>query len=311
MLIPILVSIAIVILAGLAMVLVAQMQRKSRSRMIQVEIHNLGNVQSRYELQAKDPQGILKFRFTLDGDELPRSSGRSAKGLQVSAERPRQQIPAGQAPVPDQRESRSGGGIGDRALEGGGIIASMLSTLGLLLPRSMGASLTRTAGEMRRGQIAASRAKQLKSQSKSLKSKASPGRVGPAHPTTSGQATAESPGEAQAEWMEQAEWAEPPWAETPSVEPDGVLTVDLQVSSAPPPLLGSPSGGRAGGEYPFTVLSRTAELRELKGGGQAPVVTTEQSVQLPGTSRFLRLLPYLVILAITACLLALTFLLAG
>jgi len=40
------------------------------------------------------------------------------------------------------------GEIGDQAMEGGGIIASMLSTLGLLLPRSLGAPLTRAASQM-------------------------------------------------------------------------------------------------------------------------------------------------------------------
>jgi len=71
MLIPILVAIAIVIVAGLAMVLVAQLQRKSRSRMIQVEIRNLGNVQSRYELQGQDPEGILKFGLRWTATSYP------------------------------------------------------------------------------------------------------------------------------------------------------------------------------------------------------------------------------------------------
>jgi len=60
--------------------------------------------------------------------------------------------------------------------------------------------------------------------------------------------------------------------------------------------------------YPFTILSRAAGLHDPV---IAPVVTTEATVQLAGTSRVMRILPYFVILVATVCLLALTFLLAG
>jgi len=64
-------------------------------------------------------------------------------------------------------EEERGKGRGWQPGPGGrGIIASMLSTLGLLLPAQSGAPLTRTAGEMRRGQIAASAPNSSKARAK-------------------------------------------------------------------------------------------------------------------------------------------------
>ncbi|MBN1140146.1 MAG: hypothetical protein JXM73_26485 [Anaerolineae bacterium] len=290
MLIPILVAIAIIILASLAIVLVAWVQQKGRSRTIQVELCNLGNVQSRYELQAKDPEETLKFQFTLDGDELPQSSD----DWTAAVEKPSKSTPAA-SPSPTGGSGR-GRGMGEQAVEGGGIVASILSTLGLLLPGSLGAPFTRAASQMQRGQVTASRVGQLKSQGTRLKSRKS-GRPpkGDSQPMASGgQVAITAPDVAQPHGEA--------WAQTPSVEPGGVLMVDLQIRPIQSALRGSNQ------VYPFTILSRTAELRDPS---QAPVVITEATVQFAGTSWFLRFLPYFVILAITFCLLALTFLLAG
>ena len=307
MLIPILIAIAILILAGLAVVLVARMQQKTRSRTIQIEIHNLGNVQSRYELQATDPEGSLKFQFTLDGDALPQAAERAEEKHPQRAPSVQASVPAVQQPVITASREE---GVGNQVMEGGGIVASMLSTLGLLLPRSLGAPLTRAASQMRRTQLTVSRAQQLKGQGNKLKSKASPRRGKRAQPATSGQAEPPYSGtQFVATQAEQVGDGGLLWAQTPSVEPDGVLMVDLEVSSAPPSLWRSSSEGKTGQDYPFTVISRSAELHEPVG--QTPAVTAEASVQFPGASRFLRLLPYVVILAIAVCLLVLTFLLGG
>ena len=280
MLIPVLVAAAIIILAGLAIVLVARLQQKGDSRTIQVELRNLGNVESRYDLKAEQPEGTLGFQFTLDGDELPQSSDdwTGAVGEPSKPSPSASTSPAG---------ARSGGsGMGEQAMESGGIVASMLSTLGMLLPRSLGAPLTRAASQMQRGRVAASRVGQLKGQSDRLKSRK--------------QAATAAPAAAQPHSEE--EQSELPWAQTPSVEPGGVLMVDLRIRPARSSLRGSDQ------VYPFTVLSRAAELHDA---GQVPMVTAETTVQFAETSWFLRLLPYSVILAIAFCLLALTFLLAG
>ena len=284
MLIPILVAVAIIILAGLAIILVARLQQKNRSRTLQVEIRNLGNVQSHYELQASDPEEALKFRFALDGDELPQSSQPLPKPVLEYATPPKK---------------AEGGKIADQALENSSIIASMLSTLGLLLPRSLGAPLTRAASQMQRGRVAASRVGQIKRQSSRLRPQKSAPSAGSSQPAAPGhQGGTTDPGEAGL--------IEPPWAQTPSVEPGEVLMADLHIRPARSPL--RPWGGSSR-IYPFTVLSRTAEPHDLDS--RAPLVVAEASVQFVGTSWFLRILPYFVILAITLCLLVLTFLLAG
>ena len=293
MLIPILVAIAILILAGLAVVLVARLQQKNLSRTIPTEIRNMGNVQSRYDLQAKDSEGTLKFRFTLNGNELPRSPAERAVAA-GEADRNTRSAPSPGSPMPATPAPQGMGGakaVGDQAMESGGIIANMLSTLGLLLPASLGAPLTRAASQIRRGQVATSRVGQLKAQSGRLRPRKSAPSVG---------AVRAAPATAQP--YAEAEWVESPWTQTPSIEPGGALGVDLRIRLDRAARRGSSQ------VYPFTILSRAAGLHDPV---TAPVVTTEATVQLVGTSRVMRILPYFVILVATVCLLALTFLLAG
>jgi hypothetical protein len=307
--IPVLVAIAIVILAGLMTVLVARLQQKSRSRKFQVELRNLGNVQSRYELQAKDPDGALKFQFTLDGDELPWISDelKSDHQQQVTRTAPPHYPPPADAAVqgnPAQANAKLGK-LGDQALEGGGIIAGMLSTLGLLLPWSLGAPLTRAASQMQRGQITASRVKQLKGQSKKLKPKASPGRSGSAASPAAKSAVGSAGGDIT-EPRTEGELVESFWVQTPSIQPGEQMTAQLHIR----PIRSSlrPWAALAQAQS-FTVFSRAAGMHDLVA--QVPVVTTEASVRFSQSSAPLRLLPYLVILAVTLGLLALTFLVGG
>ena len=310
MLIPILVAAAIIILAGLATVLVARLQQKNRARTIQVELCNLGNVQSRFELQATDPQRALKFLFSLNGDELPESADSLEPIVPPQASNkatPTFRSSSGESAV--QGEPEAGkvgvGAIGDQAMEGSGVIASMLATLSMLLPRSVGAPLRQTAAQMQRGRISASRVKQLKSQSKRLKPKGLPRRGGNAQPAASVR-PASAAVTVDSEPHNEEELAGSLWAQTPYVQPGGVLMAELQIRPVRSPLR---PWERLAKSYPFTVLSRSGEMHSPDG--LLPVVTAEASIGFSETSWLLRLLPYFVILAVTLGALVLTFLLAG
>jgi hypothetical protein len=288
--IPILIAIAIVIAAGAAIAFVVILQRKKLSRTLQVEVRNLGNVTGCYELQAEDPHSppALRFQFTMDGDELPQQWTPAAP---VVIDRPTQATPAVASAVPAPSASGEGASKADQALESGGIIASILTTLGSILPRSIGAPLMQTAGQMRRGQTTASRVKQIKGQTsrlvpggKKIKSGSLP--TGDSTPDRRERAvSAPSPGEE-------------PWAQTPSVEPGEALTVDLTIR---------PAQSHRGQTYPFTVISRA---NGLPGRVQPNRAEVQGSVNFSGGSRFTQLLPYLVIVAIAILLLAVTFLVA-
>jgi hypothetical protein len=311
--IPILIAVAIVIAGGVAIAFVVILQRKKLGRTFQVEIRNLGNIQGHYELQAQDPHtpAALQFHFTLNGDELPPVV--QSETASVALDEPRQSTPAPAAPTVSAAApapSGSGGGASkaDQAMESGGIIASILTTLGSILPSSLGAPLMRAASQMRRGQTTASRVKQIKGQSSRLAS----GRQKARPPAGGGPAAAEHQAVTPAPPGEEA------WAQTPAVEPGEALTVDLAIR---------PAQSHRGQTYPFTVLSRASGLRstpitghpersEWTAGSGLPDpvqqnrAAVEGSVQFSGGSRFSQLLPYLIISAIMILLLAITFLLA-
>jgi hypothetical protein len=293
---PILIASAIVIASGAAIALVVILQRKKLSRTIQVEIRNLGNVQGRYELQAQDPHtpAVLRFQFTLNGDELPPVVWSAASS--VTSGEPKPWTPAPAATTPSAAASAPSGSGGDasradQALESGGIIVNILTTLGSILPRSLGSPLIQAASQMRRGQTTASRVKQLKGQTSRL----APGRqkAKAGTPPTGGSTAA-----AERQAMTPAPAGEESWAQTPSVEPGEVLTVDLTIR---------PAQSHRGQAHPFTVISRASGLPDQVHQNRSAV---EGSVQFSAGSRFAQLLPYLVILAIMILLLAITFLLA-
>jgi hypothetical protein len=310
--IPILIAIAIVIAACAAIAFVAILQRKKLSRTLQVEIRNLGNVTGGYELQAQDPHSppALRFQFTLNDTELaPAPVGQSeiASVAPPPIVRPETASVAPSAPAPSG--SGDGASKAEQAMESGGIIINILTLLGSILPRSLGAPLTQTASQMRRGQTTASRVKQIKGQTSRLAPGGKKGRgVASAPPSApSPGATRESPDrEASrlsrpqgvgAERVDQREWEEP-WAQTPSVEPGEALTVDLTIR---------PAQSHRGQTYPFTVISRANGLPDRVQPNRAEV---QGSVKFSGGSRFTQLLPYLAIVAIAILLLAVTFLVA-
>jgi len=263
------VVVAVALVASVAMVLVARWQRKSLQRKLCLEISNQGNVPSRYELRADDPYGALKFQFALRGDRLPQQQ--VAETASVS-EDPKidKTVPSG-LPASAGRVRQTAGLAN--------VIAGALSTVGLLLPRSVGAPLLQAAGQLRRGQSTVKRAEQL------------PGRMGR---LTSSVSSSHSPPKRRASSLPHTVLCT--WVRTPLVEPGETLAVDLLIR---------PVRSRPDQFYPFTVFSRSAEQEK------APLAIKEGDVQIAGASWARRYSPFLIILATAVVVLTFVFWLAS
>ena len=161
----IVISVVIVLVAAAAVVIIARSQANRLSDKFRLQITNRGNVRSRYELRAKDPNDALAFRFTLDGDPLPQ------RGLSAEDEAP----PSDPDPPAPPGQATGEGGVRpkvDKAVGLGGAIASGLNTLGMILPQSIRTPVVRLSSQIQAGQMKAVRARQVSDQASRVKSKA-------------------------------------------------------------------------------------------------------------------------------------------
>lgn len=202
LLIPaVVVVLAIAIASGVALVTLLRLQRERNRISYSLEISNLGNVRSRYELQAEEPSGDLSFEFALDGDSLHQRQ--VASGEKV-------------APVDSQASLE---GVKQAADKGRGVsrtLANWAASAASFLPRSIREPVLRTSGQVRRGEQKVS---QVEGASRRRVTQAealvpSSQEAGPAAPA--------SPAAVRA------------WAQTPFVEPGETLTVDLRIDPARP-----------------------------------------------------------------------------
>jgi hypothetical protein len=277
----VIIVIVIALVAIVAIIAVARFQRKKLQKRFSVEIVNQGNVQSRYELRAEDPADSLCFEFALHGESLPQRQVFTSTSVATVTER----VPATN-PSPPARP----GGIGtatSKALGIGGLVASLFTTLGYLLPGSAGRYLLTTASELRMGQVQVSRARQATDQVSSLKRTASRVPQAAASPGIPSAPRAASP---------VVQSAAVPWVQTPFVQPGETLAVDL--------IIRANRAGR-GRPYPFSVISRSIEQENT------PLVVTEGSTPLGGGFWTRRFMPYTVIFAAAIALVGVAFWLAN
>lgn len=215
------VVVLVVVAAVVAMVVVARLQRLSQRKQLRVEITNRGNVRSRYELRAEDPQQVLGFEFALDDDPLPPSH------LDEVAPAPA----AGKPPKSDSwilpPESDKLSGSADAAMKTSGDAANALGSLGMLLPQAVRTPLLQAASSLRRGQSAATQAQRLSKRAGKVKK---PGARGKAPPG--------------------ARAGVQVWVQTPYVKPGAGLAVDLLVSLVQ---------AAASADHTFQVISRSVE----------------------------------------------------
>lgn len=149
-----------IIAAGFAVGRTIQVMRRSYQRTCLVELHNLGNVPTRYELLADDPMSILKFRFLLNGVAMPQGSLEKpvAGSSQAAPQKPKpvEQMPAAQPKQPNQ------------VREKGRVLVDLAYTLGTIIPGSIGQSFTQWASKARDVDYTAQRAEYAGQQAQSL-----------------------------------------------------------------------------------------------------------------------------------------------
>jgi hypothetical protein len=150
---------------------------------MRLSLSNLGNVATGYLVRAEDAAGILNFRFSLNGvalglppvarltdDASIAQSATGAAGGAAQAGRPA----FGGIQLPNLPQSTGEGGEGT-TLEGmadkleeasmvGRIIADILYTVAMFLPRPLSQSLRMIAMQIRRGQMLANRVKYVRRQ---------------------------------------------------------------------------------------------------------------------------------------------------
>ena len=207
--------ISILILTGLAIFWAVRLRRQRLERKLRLELSNKGNVESHFQLRVEELSGQLEFRFTYGGNRLP------------EVIEPARQASSGEQPVMVQSQSsqKSSGGSGmnvsgkaQKTMSLSYALASILSSVGTILPRSIGSPLIQAGSKLHRGQSQVSRVQQVGNQASSLAPGSRSSSTYTAAPASQPQAAAEA-----AQGIV--------WVETPAVQPDTTLGVDLQVRS--------------------------------------------------------------------------------
>jgi hypothetical protein len=315
---PWVVTIAVVAVAAVIWLLLARRQRQRSRRTCRLELANLGNVRSRYELRAEDPGQALQFSFVLDGARLhgrsvtPPAAPSASNGTFASGQAPstsNETFASGQAPSASNGTFASGqaaasslekaGRAKGWAMRTGSVVASALSTLGALLPRSAGGPLRHVASQIRHGGGSVRRAERLTRQAGRLRPtpapKATPLRLRTER-SPQGRPTRPSTGAEEALAAAGSDAAAQTWVQTPFVEAGKTLAIDLLIS---------PTDPYQTAYYPFTVTSRSLDAPD------APLIAEEGSVHTVGLTLFQRFGPLLVALTIGMMLLFITSLFIG
>jgi VWFA-related protein len=287
-----------------------RVQRAVQVKSCDVELMNLGNSRSRYELRAEDPSGHLKFQFALHDASLVQRADLAATAA-APAGGAAQPAGAGQPRGSARDKVYAGVRQGQRAVGVMENITSWLMNVAYLLPGRGGQQLRSQVSQSRSVQYDAHEALEKPGRIERVVKSATPTVPGggphsaPANQparagTASGNghaaaATLPAPGgtltagAGQSTVLASAGAQRPGWSVTPYVEPGQSLVVQLLVS---------PTRAPRSQHYAFRVLSRTAEAE----GGE-PLVE-HGTVALRGLP-ILRRAWTLLLLVLSAALLAL------
>lgn len=271
------VIVAIAVTVGLVLSMIVK-GRKSRT-ICRLEISNLGNVKSRYDLRAQDSAGALKFKFTLDSAVLPQqqvvSAMETALYEQVSPA-PASVAVASSDDATDVEPATPAVSAANVSSFAGGI-ADLLYAFGYLLPRSVGEPLLQLGSRLRQGQYTAYRAQQARDQAAYVATSV-PGRKaqraaprGASTLTSAPTLPAKSPMHV--------------WVQSPFVEPGETCTVELHIEPVrvlqPQPM-----------DCAFNVMSRSVDQQD------APWTTDEWTVRVDSLAALSRNTPLLIVLGV-------------
>ena len=149
-----------VVAAGFAIVRTIQVMRRSYQRTCRVELRNLGNVPTRYELLADDPAHVLKFRLLLNGVPMAQEPVEKpiAKSSTLVAPPPQvvEQKPAAPPKQPNQMREK------------GRVMVDLAYTLGTIIPGSVGQRFTQWAATARNVDYTTQRVEYAGQQAQSL-----------------------------------------------------------------------------------------------------------------------------------------------
>ncbi len=152
-----------VIAAGFAVGRTIQVLRRSYQRTCRVELRNLGNVPTRYELLADDPAGVLKFRLLMNGVAMPQESLEKpvVRSSEAALQKPRraERMPAAQPDQPKQP---------NQMREKGRVLVDLAYTLGTIIPGSIGQRFTQYGAAARNVDYTAQRVEYAGQQAQSL-----------------------------------------------------------------------------------------------------------------------------------------------
>ena len=301
---------AVALIALFLTVIVVRAQIRRFRNAVPVEVRNGGNIPSRYQLRADNPEGVLKFRWAFQGVGLPEyhifAAGEVVRE-DVQEEEPvvdtgarREQTRREQTQVRAPARPRRGGDQVRKAMRTTNTVANVLTSVGRLAPK-VGSPLLRASSKLRQGQSQVRRGQRVTSSVSRGASRVSPGapRVSPGAPRASAAPVASSGRAApKARARRQKVEQEPAqtWQQTPVVEAGETLTVDLIIRSR----------GRARNrQHDFRVFSRPID------DPSAPLTVDNQRIQILGVRWWRWVWPFVLVFAITAGVLAVVFQLAN
>lgn len=258
----------LILMVGAAIVRSRLIRRKTK-----LKITNQGNVDSRYFLRAEAAGGSLDFRFSLNGRELPMQFIANPAARYQST--PLQYQPV----VPESRKKSNNGNILNKGISSGSAFASLLTSIGTMLPRSIGEPFLKAGSKVYQGQMRAGYAQQVSSRASYF------------IPQKDKKAGQQVPVQVQAE-METSIPGDR-WYEVPTIRPGEHLDVDLTICSK----------GEHQPNLVFQVFSRPAEA------GCGPEVVEKGTVYFRGGFWSHKLWPQITILSIALVLFLFTFLL--